>query len=172
MKACSVASIAHLIPHAGSMLLLDQILDWDDGQLRARTASHLSADNPLRDAAGLHAACGIEYAAQAMALHGALRAAAPSARGMLASVRDVRIFAPRLDRCGETLEVETRLLSGDTRLAMYVFAIYGFANDGSPSDSFASERVDSQAAAHTILTGRATVLLDLPTVRPALSGRG
>jgi predicted hotdog family 3-hydroxylacyl-ACP dehydratase len=152
MNACSVASVAHLIPHAGRMLLLEEILQWDEHQLVARTASHLDAGNPLRGAGVLHSACGIEYAAQAMALHGALRAAAPSEGGMLASVREVRLFAPSLDASGEPLQVRARLLSGDARLAMYAF--------------------DVQAGAQPLLAGRATVLLDVPPARLALSGRG
>ena len=44
-----------------------------------RASSHRAADNPLRAHGRLGAACGIEYAAQAMAVHGALLAPPDSA---------------------------------------------------------------------------------------------
>ena len=67
-------AIAARIPHQGSMCLLDAVLAWDSGQIHCRASSHRQPDNPLRAAARLGAACGIEYAAQAMAVHGALLA--------------------------------------------------------------------------------------------------
>ena len=69
------------IAHKGRMCLLDEVLSWDAARIRCRSATHRSADNPLRLHGRLGAACGIEYAAQAMAVHGALIAAsAPLAR--------------------------------------------------------------------------------------------
>ena len=96
------------IPHQGRMCLLDEVLDWNAQHIRCRTATHRAPDNPLRSHGRLGVACGIEYAAQAMALHGALAGGAAggavdalaggSARvGLLASVRDVRLMVPRLD---------------------------------------------------------------------------
>ena len=84
-------AIAARIPHQGSMCLLDAVLAWDSGQIHCRASSHRQPDNPLRAAARLGAACGIEYAAQAMAVHGALLApaGAPPRPGYLASVRSV-----------------------------------------------------------------------------------
>ena len=66
------AGIAARIPHAGSMCLLHALLDWSATTIACSAVSHRDADNPLRDAHGLPAAAAIEYAAQAMALHGAL----------------------------------------------------------------------------------------------------
>ena len=58
-----------------------EVLSWDATRIRCRSATHRSPDNPLRLHGRLGAACGIEYAAQAMAVHGALVAAsAPLAR--------------------------------------------------------------------------------------------
>ena len=36
------------IPHTGRMCLLDEVLAWDARRIRCRSASHRSADNPLR----------------------------------------------------------------------------------------------------------------------------
>ena len=54
------------------MCLLDEVLTWDATQIRCRSATHRVPDNPLRAHGRLGAVCGIEYAAQAMAVHGAL----------------------------------------------------------------------------------------------------
>src|SRR5579864_9625666 len=100
------------IPHEGRVCLLDEVLSWDARHIRCRSATHRTADNPLRAHGRLGAACGIEYAAQAMAVHGALVAAsAPlastvsrsvrsslgAAVGYLASVRNVALHVARLD---------------------------------------------------------------------------
>ena len=100
------------IPHKGRMCLLDEVLSWDAARIRCRSATHRASDNPLRSHGRLGAACGIEYAAQAMAVHGALVAAsAPLERtvassvrgsigaavGYLASVRNVALHVARLD---------------------------------------------------------------------------
>ena len=69
------AWIEQHIPHKGRMCLLDAVLSWDATRIRCRSASHRTPDNPLRAHGRLGAACGIEYAAQAMAVHGALVAA-------------------------------------------------------------------------------------------------
>ena len=56
------------------MCLLDAVLDWDDARITCRATSHADPANPLRADGRLGAANGIEYAAQAMAVHGALLA--------------------------------------------------------------------------------------------------
>ena len=93
------AQIAARIPHAGSMCLLHSVHSADAAQLLARASSHRDASNPLARAGRLGAACGVEYAAQAMALHGALTAqagsangvAAPSPAGYLVNVRNLAL---------------------------------------------------------------------------------
>jgi predicted hotdog family 3-hydroxylacyl-ACP dehydratase len=70
------------------MCLLDGVLEWDAQHIVCRASSHRDPANPLRVADTRPAACGIEYGAQAMAVHGALLAAdgAPLGPGVLASV--------------------------------------------------------------------------------------
>jgi predicted hotdog family 3-hydroxylacyl-ACP dehydratase len=139
--------IACRIPHRGTMVLIDEVVHWDERTVLARTESHLRADNPLRDELGLHIACGIEYAAQAMALHGALQGArcgddqpGPPRVGLLASLREVCFLACRLDEDSTPLIIRAGLLSGEARLAMYEFEV--------------------RSSARVLLTGRATVVLD------------
>ena len=69
------------IPHKGRMCLLDAVLSWDATRIRCRSTTHRTPDNPLRAHGRLGAACGIEYAAQAMAVHGALVASSAPLAG-------------------------------------------------------------------------------------------
>ena len=133
--------LAHL-PHQGSMCLLDAVTAWDEQHIRCTASSHRHADNPLRAHDRLGAACGIEYAAQAMAAHGALLAAADSAprAGYLASVRGVELHVARLDDITADLDVEAERLSGDDNTILYGFRV--------------------SAAGRELLSGRAAVVLD------------
>jgi len=120
------------------MCLLDEVLDWNAQRIRCRTATHRAPDNPLRSHDRLGIACGIEYAAQAMALHGALAGGAangaangavdalaggPSRVGLLAGVRDVRFLVLRLDDIESDLICEVNHLAGDNLTALYEFAL-------------------------------------------------
>ncbi len=119
------AGIAARIPHTGSMCLLDRLERWDAEAIHCTSRSHTQADNPLRTAGGLLAPNAIEYAAQAMALHGGMLATAgstPSA-GFLASARGVRLSVARLDEIDGALHVHARRLSGDDTQVLYEFAL-------------------------------------------------
>ena len=140
--------IAQRIPHQGSMCLLDRVLDWDDTMIRCTAISHRDQTLPLRAHGRLSAACGIEYAAQAMAVHGALVtagtpdvAASAPRMGMLASVRDVQLHVARLDDIDSDLLIEARRLAGDLRAIAYEFNL--------------------RAGDRELLAGRATVILDV-----------
>jgi predicted hotdog family 3-hydroxylacyl-ACP dehydratase len=118
--------IAAHIPHQGDMCLLDEVLDWNPSEIRCRTGSHRLATNPLRTGAQLHALCGIEYAAQAVAIHGALTASEighiPSL-GYLASVRNVDLRISRLDDVASDLLVSAIRLGGGSTALMYEFSV-------------------------------------------------
>lgn len=80
------------------MILLDSIEHWDQGKIICRAHSHLDPANPLRRQGRLPAICALEYALQAAALHGALRAGGVAqAAGYVASLRHVRLATPQLD---------------------------------------------------------------------------
>jgi predicted hotdog family 3-hydroxylacyl-ACP dehydratase len=120
------AGIAARIPHSGRMSLLHQLLSWSHDSIVCAAISHTDAHNPLRGSRGLSAANGIEYAAQAMALHGVLSAApgaAPQA-GFLASVRSVRLLVPQLDEVSGALHISAQRLAGDANQAMYSFVLH------------------------------------------------
>jgi predicted hotdog family 3-hydroxylacyl-ACP dehydratase len=108
------------------MCLLDEVLTWDAARIRCRARSHRLPDNPLRAHGRLGAACGIEYAAQAMAVHGAIMAAiagTPAAVGYLASVRNLVLGVSRLDDLEADLIASARRLASDEGSALYEFAL-------------------------------------------------
>ena len=118
---------ADLIPHAGTMCLLDGVVAWDEHTIHAVTDGHARPDNPLRSAQGLHAVHLAEYGAQAMAVHGALLARANGAQtakpGRLVSLRDVQLLAEYVDTCDGRLDVHAQCLQASEASAQYLFRI-------------------------------------------------
>ena len=115
-----------LIPHAGAMCLLDEVVERDATRLHARSASHRCADNPLRADGMLHAVNLCEYAAQAMAVHGALRAreAGGGARpGFLVALRDVTLHVERIDELPGKLQVHVECLLAMADSLQYAFRV-------------------------------------------------
>jgi predicted hotdog family 3-hydroxylacyl-ACP dehydratase len=122
------ADMAALLPHAGAMVLLDRVDDWSPRQILCTATSHRAPANPLRHADELPAMAGIEYAAQAIAAHGALaeqHAVGRAPMGLLAAVRDVRLHVRRLDGDYPVLRVSAAKMLGDRQRAIYEFAIEG-----------------------------------------------
>ncbi len=116
-------AILALIPHQGSMCLLDRILDWDEARIRLATATHRSPDNPLRSGGQLRALHLCEYGAQAMAVHGGLCASGAGATRVLVSLRDVQLHVGRVDTLdGELIVEAVRLLDGGSS-SQYAFRV-------------------------------------------------
>ena len=135
------ARIAALIPHQGSMCLLDEVVVWNAGEILCRSRTHLDPGNPLRREGVLGMVCGLEYGLQAAALHGALRDGARQPLGHLAGLRDVTIAAGRLDDAAlGTLEVAATLELNDRSGLIYQIRL-------------ASE------PGTTLMEGRATIML-------------
>jgi len=124
------------------MCLLDAVLEWSDALIVCRAVSHADPANPLRAEGRLGAAAGIEYAAQAMAVHGALVVGddAPPRQGYLTSVRSVSLHVARLDDLPGALAVRAERLSGDGNHILYQFSL--------------------AHAGRCLLEGRAAVVLD------------
>lgn len=139
------AGIAARIPHAGRMCLLDRLLQWDAQHIHCTARNQGDADHPLRTASGLLVPAGIEYAAQAMALHGSLVAPPDGAPtpGFLASVRGVQAQVLRLDEVPGELHVHAERLAGDERQILYALML-------------------RDATGRELLSGRATVVLNTP----------
>ena len=118
------------MPHSGSMCLLQRLRAWSATSIECSAISHRDPANPLRTQGQLLATNAIEYAAQAMALHGALsveleaQPAAGPAPGFLASVRAVTLHVPRLDDVVGELRIVATRLAGDSGQAMYSFSLH------------------------------------------------
>ena len=152
--------IAARIPHAGTMCLLDRVIDGDAARIVCAATSHRDPANPLRAHGRLSAVHAIEYAAQAMALHRAFGdggeagesgetgesgaagkgGQASAARGMLTSVRGVTCDVARLDDIDGELTIEAARLSGDGNVVVYAFEV--------------------KSGARALVSGRASAVLD------------
>jgi predicted hotdog family 3-hydroxylacyl-ACP dehydratase len=99
--------IRELIPHAGSMCLLDRVVVYDDDAIECAAVSHRDSDNPLRHRGMLPVHTGIEYCAQAIAIHGQLTGGESGAprRGYLAVIMNTEWTVERLDDCDGELNV-------------------------------------------------------------------
>lgn len=142
--------IAAHIPHQGSMCLLDCVEAWNEERIQCRAISHHEADNPLRSNDKLSAVCGIEYAAQAMAVHGALLAPEDSSiarAGFLVSVRGTKLHVLRLDDIAADLTIEATCISRGENNILYQFKV--------------------SAENRLLLEGRAAVVLDADAISHA-----
>jgi len=118
--------IGELVPHAGTMCLLEELVDWDAGGATVITRSHQAPGNPLRRGGRLSAICLCEYGAQAMAVHGALIARASGkalAPGLLVSLRDVQLFAANVDTLPGELRVQVQRLDAGAGGLQYRFRV-------------------------------------------------
>lgn len=126
MSRVDRAAILAMIPHQDAMCLWDGVDDWHAGRLRLRSASHRDPRNPLRSDGQLRALHLCEYGAQAMAVHGGLRArdsGSPVRPGMLVALRGMQLHVARIDDLAGDLECIAEVLveAGDSQ--QYVFRI-------------------------------------------------
>ena len=141
-------SLDTLLPHAGRMRLIDRIVSYDEQRIVCESNTHRAADHPLADGGTLSIIAGLEYGAQAMAIHGGLLAAmarpqcARARHGLLVAASDLRWLVERLDACAAPLTIE--------------------AVNELRSDQQVAYRFEIRAADLTLLSGRASVLLDAP----------
>jgi predicted hotdog family 3-hydroxylacyl-ACP dehydratase len=120
-----LTALEHLLPHAGRMRVIAAVRRWDATSIECVAADHRDAANPLRIGATLPAVCGLEYGAQAMAIHGALvagRTAKPRV-GLLVAAHELRWSVPRLDTIAEELTVRAARLLGSERQVAYEFEV-------------------------------------------------
>ena len=118
--------IRTLIPHSGTMCLLDGVVRWNDESILCISNTHRDANNPLRCDGQLSTVHALEYGAQAAAIHGGLRARAAGAivpPCYLAALRDAHLHVARLDDLTSTLEVRAQRLFGDAGDTIYQCAI-------------------------------------------------
>lgn len=131
-----------MIPHAEAMCLLDGVVSWDENRIRCVSRTHRDERNPMRAGGQLRALCGIEYAAQAMAVHGKLagNVAGRPQVGYMASLRDVVCTEDRLDDLEGDLVVDAERVMGEDTRVIYRFSV--------------------RVGTTEVLSGRAAVVLD------------
>lgn len=132
-------ALCNRLPHRGSMCLLDAVVAWDRKRIHCTASSHHLPTHPLRNASGLPAMSGVEYAAQAMALHASLLFNdIPSPSGYLAGLRNLAFAVDWLHDIKADLDVFATLRGGDGHGAIYDFRL--------------------EADLSLLLSGRATVM--------------
>lgn len=119
------AGIAALIPHAGTMCLLDAVEHWDVASIRCRSGSHRDPGNPLRGADRLSALSLVEYGAQASAVHGGLIGGARP--GRLVSVRKLELACETIDALESALTITARRLLVNAEGMLYDFEVHAAA---------------------------------------------
>jgi predicted hotdog family 3-hydroxylacyl-ACP dehydratase len=141
MHQLTPGDIARLLPHSGTMVLLDAVVSHDDSTIHCLAERHHASDNPLRMDGRLPAWCGIEYAAQAMAIHQGLCSenGAQPARGFLAVARDVMLTPTDLDGLPGALHIHAEKIIAESGRSLYQF------------------HLSSQG--YTLLSGRVAVVL-------------
>jgi predicted hotdog family 3-hydroxylacyl-ACP dehydratase len=117
-------AIAALLPHAGAMCLLESVVAHGGQSIQCVARSHRDLDNPLRRDGRLAALHLAEYAAQAMAVHGALVAGGRARPGLLAALRDIRLHAAFIDDVDAELFIDAtrRVVQNDGSL--YEFHVH------------------------------------------------
>jgi predicted hotdog family 3-hydroxylacyl-ACP dehydratase len=120
--------IRTLIPHSGSMCLLDSVIEWDDRSIICISNTHRDPENPLRRDGRLSAVHAFEYGAQAAAVHGGLCARSVGVKappGYLAALRDARLYATRLDDVASPLQIRAHRLFGEAANTVYECRVSG-----------------------------------------------
>ncbi len=118
--------ILAMIPHQGGMCLWDRVLSWDAQNVHLQAGNHRDPTHPLRHGDQLHAIHLCEYGAQAMAVHGGLRARQSSARaapGVLVALRDVRLHVARIDDLEGAIGAHAQVLAEAEASQQYAFRI-------------------------------------------------
>ena len=130
-----VQELYQLLPHAGAMRLIDHVLSWDQGMIQCSTATHLCPDNPLRQGGDLPAWSGLEYAAQAFALHGVLvnlenesgesgsLAVSKPVEAYVVTVQEMNCLEDSLLTCAAPLLITANMVFSQGESAVYEFMI-------------------------------------------------
>lgn len=133
--------LCSLIPHSFDMCLLDRVENWDNEKIVCYSNSHLLSDNPLRRENRLSSVHLLEYAAQAMAVHGGLHdreQGLQMTEGYLAALRDVDINLCDISNLHNELRIESSQILSQAGNMIYSFTV--------------------SAADKKLVSGRATVI--------------
>ena len=133
--------LCSLIPHSFDMCLLDRVEAWDENSITCYSNSHHLDSNPLRRDESLSSVHLLEYAAQAMAVHGGLHdreEGRQMTEGYLAALRDIKIELCDIDAMQDELKIEASKIMSQAGNMIYSFTV--------------------NAGENTLVSGRATVV--------------
>ena len=120
------SELCSLIPHSFDMCLLDRVDSWDDNNIVCYSSSHLLNTNPLRRGENLSSIHLLEYAAQAMAVHGGLHdreQGRQMTEGYLAALRDVKIELYEINSLESELRIEANKILSQAGNMIYTFSV-------------------------------------------------
>jgi predicted hotdog family 3-hydroxylacyl-ACP dehydratase len=118
--------LCSLIPHSFDMCLLERVDFWDKDKIVCYSNSHLSDTNPLRRKESLSSVHLLEYAAQAMAVHGGLHdreQGVQMTEGYLAALRDVSINLCEINKLQSELRIEANQILSQGGNMIYAFSV-------------------------------------------------
>jgi predicted hotdog family 3-hydroxylacyl-ACP dehydratase len=126
-KRLQQSEFKHLLPHNGTMLLIDEVLSWSGEEIITRCVSHQNPAHPLRLNGKLSAVHLIEYGAQTMAVHCGLLTGR-SHPGFLAAVRAAHFYIDDLDLINDALIIQATAELQLEKGAVYQFRISDIYN--------------------------------------------
>lgn len=122
--------IASFLPHGETMILIDEVLSWNEDSITCKTTSHQRQDNPLLDGGKLPAIAAIEYGAQAMALHESItlhekrmNGQIKSLSGVVGALKNVSFSVSDLHDIEEPLIVVAERMMASKMGAIYKFEV-------------------------------------------------
>ncbi len=118
--------ILRLVPHQGGMCLWDAVSAWTATDIALRAFNHGDPHHPLRSGGQLRAIHLCEYGAQAMAVHGGLRArqrGGAASLGVLVALREVHLHVARIDDLDGAIEATAQVLAETESSQQYSFRI-------------------------------------------------
>ncbi|WP_262963932.1 hotdog family protein [Methylobacter psychrophilus] len=117
--------IAELIPHSGSMVLLDRIIDYDEYTLSAELV--VRDDGLFGNHKTVPAWVGIEYMAQAVAAYGGIKSKQSGEPIKLGFLLGTRLYTSNVDsvNVGSTLTIQIKSIIQDEKLGVFDCKIHG-----------------------------------------------
>jgi predicted hotdog family 3-hydroxylacyl-ACP dehydratase len=121
------AGILSLIPHQGRMCLWQRVVEADARRIVVQAFDHRDPAHPLRTGDRLRAVHLCEYGAQAMAVHGGLRARGSGGAakpGLLVALRGIELHVARIDDLPGPLDCVAEVLIDSDSGWQYAFRIH------------------------------------------------
>lgn len=117
-------TIADLVPHAGAMVLLDEVISYGAEHIHCRTQLQDLHQHPLAQSGVLPATALAELAGQAMAVHGSLidSAARTPRAGQLVALARLELHIDAINQA-LMLDIHAQWLAGDERGTAYEFQV-------------------------------------------------